>query len=175
MKTFFAITFLALTTLYAAFPSAPIAPSTDGAITVIQSNGDKELAWVDEQIQAILPARIGISDAMVGSLNDPIKLKKPVRIGVAPPTGTPVLFAPPKLSSVPKVVLPKIVEEPLHLQALINKSALINGKWYKLNDSIRTYTLSEIKFNSVLLTGKADQKLILFLNKQNNNIKITTK
>ncbi|MCK9373884.1 MAG: hypothetical protein M0P91_11865 [Sulfuricurvum sp.] len=175
MKTLFTITFIALATLYAAFPSAPITPSTDGTVTVIQANGDKELAWVDEQIQAILPARIGISDAMVGSLGDPIKLKKPVRIGSVPPIGTPVLFAPPKLAGVPKIALPKIVEEPLRLQALINKSALINGKWYKLNDSIRTYTLSEIRFNSVLLTGKADQKLILFLSKQNTNIKITTK
>lgn len=175
MKTLFALTFIALTSLYAAFPSTPVIPTTEGNVTIIQSNGDKELAWVDEQIQAILPARIGISDAVVGSLTDPIKLKKPVRTGATLPTGTPVLFAPPKLASVPKIALPKIVEEPLRLQALINKSALINGKWYKLNDSIRAYTLSEIKFNSVLLTGKADQKLILFLSKQNTNIKITTK
>lgn len=175
MKTLFALTVITLASLYAAFPSTPVIPTTEGNVTIIQSNGDKELAWVDEQIQAILPARIGISDAVVGSLSDPIKLKKPVRTGGVLPIGTPVLFAPPKLTSVPKIALPKIIEEPLRLQALINKSALINGKWYKLNDSIRAYTLSEIKFNSVLLTGKADQKLILFLSKQNTNIKITTK
>ncbi len=71
--------------------------------------------------------------------------------------------------------IPKVVEEPLRLQALMNKSALINGKWYKVKDSVRSYTLAEIKPNSVLLTGKKGQPLILFLSKPNNNIKINTK
>lgn len=70
---------------------------------------------------------------------------------------------------------PKIIEEPLRLLAIMNKSVLISGKWYKIGQSVRDFTLAEIKSNSVLLTGKKDQKLILFLTKQNNNIKITTK
>lgn len=162
MKSLFAMTLISVMSLHAAFESAPVAVPTGGTVTVVQSEGDKELTWVDEQIQAILPARVGISDGMIGSLGDPMKMNKaPVN-----------LLAPPKLGS---LGLPKVIEEPLRLQALINKSALINGKWYKLNDPVRTYTLSEVKTNSILLTGKKDKKLILFLNKQNNNIKITTK
>lgn len=131
------------------------------------TNSDKELAWVDEQIQAILPSRIGIPEGFINSLKDPMKMKTSIPSGI---NGA-KLLPPPKLGS----NLPLVVEEPLRLQAVINKSVLINGKWYKLNDSVRNYTLSEIKNNSVLLIGKKAQKLILFLTKQNTNIKITTK
>lgn len=141
-----------------------------GSVVVAQPQKDKELAWVDEQIQAILPARIGVSDGLINSLRDPIKLKKPAAVAT---TGN-KLLPPPKLGS-GLVLPPKVVEEPLRLTALMNKSAFISGKWYKTGDAVREYSLSEVKPNSVLLTGKKGQKLILFLTKQNNNIKITTK
>jgi len=147
-----------------------ISPSAFAAVAtppVMPAQDDKELAWVDEQIQAILPARIGVPEGYINSLKDPMKMKKAV---VLAPNGS-KLLSPPKLG----VMSPQIVEEPLRLQAIINKSVLISGKWYKPNDSVRNYTLNEIKSNSVLLTGKKDQKLILFLTKQNKNIKITTK
>jgi hypothetical protein len=134
--------------------------------TSMQSHDDKELTWVDEQIQAILPARVGVPEGFINSLNDPMKMKK-----LPPVAGN--LLAPPKLGSI--LTAPKVVEEPLRLLAIMNKSVLITGKWYKVGDSVRDFTLSEVKQNSVLLTGKKDKKLILFLTKQNNNIKITTK
>lgn len=156
---------LSMAALHAALPSAPVPVSTSGTVTLMQSEGDKELAWVDEQIQAILPARVGISDGAIGSLGDPMKMKK----AVAMPGS---MLAPPKLGS---MGIPAIVEEPLRLQAVMNKSALINGKWYKLSDNVRSYALAEIKSTSVLLSGKKDKKLILFLTKQNDKIKFTTK
>lgn len=165
MKSLLTLTLISVAALYAALPSAPI--ETNATVTVLQSGGDKELTWVDEQIQAILPARVGVPDGIIGSLGDPMRLNKPKAVAMS---GN--LLAPPKLGV---LALPKVVLEPLRLKALINKSALINGKWYKVNDAVRSYTLSEIKPNSVLLIGKKDQKLILFLTKQNNNIKITTK
>lgn len=165
MKHYLLITFLSSLGLYAAVPVV-----TSPAVTVVttQPKSDKELAWVDEQIQAILPTRIGVPNGFIDSLRDPMKMKAPipaVKCGLA-------LLPPPKLGSA--VVVPKVVEEPLRLLAIMNKSVLINGKWYKVGETVRTYTLSEIKPNSVLLTGKKDQKLILFLTKQNNNIKIIT-
>ncbi len=170
MKLALALTLINLAALHAAFASAPLPITANGTVQVMQSEGDKELTWVDEHIQAILPSRVGVSDGFIGSLNDPMKMNKVIPVALA---GN--LLAPPKLGSVNTLALPKIVEEPLRLQALINKAALINGKWYKLSDPIRSYSLSEIKPNSVLLIGKKEQKLILFLNKQNSNIKITTK
>ena len=146
-------------------------PVPSSAVTVVtQPNADKELAWVDEQVLAILPARVGIPDGFINSLRDPMKMKQAAQ----KPGST--LLAPPKLGSgigVPPP--PKVIEEPLHLLAIMNKSVLISGKWYKIGQNVRNFTLAEIKSNSVLLTGKKDQKLILFLTRQNNNIKIITK
>ncbi|MDD2266456.1 hypothetical protein [Sulfuricurvum sp.] len=149
---------------------ASIVPVGVPSNSVVQPQGDKELTWVDEQIQAILPSRIGIPDGFINSLRDPMKMKK-----VAPTQIAGHLLAPPKLGSMGIMTPPKIIEEPLRLQAIMNKSVLITGKWYKVSDKVRNFTLLEIKPNSVLLADKKDQKLILFLTKQNNNIKIITK
>jgi len=152
--------------------AAVVVPTVTENIPNVQLHEDKELAWVDEQIQAILPSRIGVPEGFINSLHDPMKMKKPL------PTATSgsKLLAPPRLGSGLAVLSqPKIVEEPLRLMAVMNKTVLINGKWYKAGDSVRNFTLTEVKQNSVLLTGKKDQKLILFLTKQNNNIKIITK
>jgi hypothetical protein len=176
MKPFTLIFLIFLTV--SASASAPINPVTPVAgvnnATVVQSDNDKELQWVDEQIKAILPARVGISDGFINSLLDPIKYKSPEHktgIGIGS-----TLLAPPRLGStlqMPLVV--KAVEEPLRLEALMNQAALINGKWYRLNGSVRNYSLSEIRSSSVMLRGNKGEPLILFLTKNNNNIKLQTK
>jgi hypothetical protein len=133
------------------------------------SNDDKELQWVDEKIKAILPARIGVADGFINSLIDPVKYTKPISTKISASN----LLAPPKLGSA--FIVPKPIIEPLKLQAMMNKSVLINGTWYKLNDTVREYRLAEIKANSVLLNGKKGQSLILFLTRVNNKITINTK
>lgn len=163
MKTYLIIGLIGFLSLHAAVPSAA------GVASAPQE--DKELAWVDEQIQAILPARVGISDGLINSLRDPMKMLKPVP---KTPSGM-NLLAPPKLGTAGTLVTPKVVVEPLRLQAMMNKSVLISGKWYKTGDAVRNYSLAEIKPNSVLLISKKGQKLILFLTKPNNKIQITTK
>lgn len=154
--------------------NTPMVAPVIGTTTVLQSGNDKELLWVDEQIKAILPPRIGVSDGFINSLIDPIKYIKP-----AHPSGSiggHGLLAPPKLGGIPlTATAPKVIEQPLRLQALMNKSALINGKWYRVNDGIRAYTLSEIKSNSVLLSSKKGQPLLLMLTKNSTNIQLNTK
>lgn len=165
MKKYLLLTFISTVILYG---NAPVVTSPTVTVVTSEPKNDKELAWVDEQILAILPTRVGVADAFVNSLKDPMKMKTPAPIqkGLG-------LLPPPKLgSNLP--MIPKVIEEPLRLLAIMNKSVLINGKWYKTGDTVRTYSLAEIKPNSVLLIGKKDQKLILFLTKQNNNIKIIT-
>ncbi|MDP3120911.1 MAG: hypothetical protein Q8N01_10885 [Sulfuricurvum sp.] len=174
MKTL-AITSIVLTlTLQASNPiNTPMTLPSVGNVTVLQAKSDKEVAWVDEQIQAILPSRIGVADGFINSLNDPIKY---VSLALKDGNGGIKLLAPPKLGGLPSMPLvAQIVEEPLRLQGLMNKSALINGKWYRMNDAVRSYTLAEIKPDSILLSGSKGQKLILFISKQNTNIKINTK
>ena len=151
-----------------ALHGAVVIPTVSESVPSVQPHEDKELAWVDEQIQAILPSRVGVPEGFINSLHDPMKMKKVVPLL----THGLNLLAPPKLGILTQ---PKIIEEPLRLLAIMNKSVLISGKWYKLGDNVRSLSLTEIKPNSVLLTGKKDQKLILFLSKQNNNIKIITK
>lgn len=166
MRTLLLISFLgALSVQWAAVETVPAVPVS------AQPQKDKELSWVDEQIQAILPARIGVSEGFINSLKDPMKMKKPLLSSA----GGSKLLPPPKLGASGTLLPPKVVEEPLRLQAVMNKSALINKKWYAVNDPVRNYTLVEIKSNSVLLRGKKEQQLILFLTKPNNNIQITTK
>jgi hypothetical protein len=164
--------FIAILSILELYAATPIVTSPSIAIVTAEPNKDKELAWVDEQILAILPARVGVPDGFVNSLRDPMKMKQML------PTlkSGSNLLAPPKLGSNMGILTqPKIVEEPLRLLAIMNKSVLISGKWYKIGQSVRDFTLTEIRSNSVLLTGKKDQKFILFLTKQNTNIKIITK
>lgn len=177
MKTLAIASIVLTLTLQASNPiNAPMTLPSAGSITVLHSNSDKELVWVDEQIQAILPARIGVADGFINSLNDPMKYASKALEGG---NSGMKLLAPPKFGGMPMLpgmpIMPKIVEEPLRLQGLMNKSALINGKWYRLNDAVRSYTLAEIKPSSILLSGAKGQQLILFISKQNTNIKINTK
>lgn len=156
--------------------NAPMVLPVTGSISVLQVKSDKELLWVDEQIRAILPARIGVTDGYINSLNDPIKYASS-NPGVG--ANGIKLLPPPSLGSMPTLlgmpIVAKVVIEPLRLQGLMNKSALINGKWYHLNDAVRSYVLAEIKPNSILLSAAKGQQLILFISKQNTNIKINTK
>jgi hypothetical protein len=168
MKKYLLLGIMSFVSLFAS-AEPTVTPNT--TVTVVQSQGDKELTWVDEQIKAILPARIGIPEGFINSLRDPMKMKKPVPVATIGSR----LLAPPGLGSTGLMTPPKIVEEPLRLLAIMNKSVLISGKWYKVGDSIRNFSLLEVKSNSVVLADKKDQKLILFLTKQNNNIKIITK
>jgi hypothetical protein len=164
MKTYILIAVLSTMILHAA---VPVITSPSVTVVTTQPEGDKELTWVDEQIRAIIPTRVGVPDGFVNSLRDPMKMNQ----ALSTPTSGSKLLAPPKLGS----DLPKVIEEPLRLTAIMNQSVFINGKWYKVGDNIRTFSLAEIKSSSVLLAGKKDQKLILFLSKQNSNIKIITK
>lgn len=51
--------------------------------------------------------------------------------------------------------------EPLHLEAIINKKALINGIWYEIG-AHKDFTLLEIAQDSILLKrGKKTQRLYL--------------
>jgi hypothetical protein len=51
------------------------------------------------------------------------------------------------------------------LEAIINKSALINKKWYKINTKVGNYTLSSIKTTSVILSYKKKKLLLSTLSK----------
>lgn len=135
-----------------------------------------ELAWVDEQVKAIKPARVGIDSATINKVKDPfIFLKKKM---VIKKKRKPVIKQKPLYSSIDlKSTNTKSTKRPtkpkksLRLELIINKSVKINGEWYKLNSKVDGYTISAIHSDTVVLT-KSGSKIILSTSLgKNQNIK----
>jgi hypothetical protein len=125
-----------------------------------------ELQWVDEKIAAIKPARVGLSDDLITSLSNPFnsqeekeKLKN-------------ATIAPEKSDKVakPYVAKPKkrkkAYRSSLKLTALLNSSALINGKWYKRGERVGKYRLSHVGDSYVVLSDKRDKQTLSIKNKK---------
>ncbi|MEA2110580.1 MAG: hypothetical protein U9P71_00885 [Campylobacterota bacterium] len=117
------------------------------------------LSWVDQQITAILPKRVGIADSKISQLSNPIRYQKLV-----------VKDSDPDTKTVTHTQIAEVVK-PLKVAAILNNSALIDKKWLKINDTIRGYKVKRINSDSVLLKSK-DNRLKLFVKEKNNKIKI---
>ncbi|MBN2894734.1 MAG: hypothetical protein JXK05_02445 [Campylobacterales bacterium] len=61
---------------------------------------------------------------------------------------------------------------PLTLEAIMNGRAYISGVWYRIDDKVQHSILTSIEEDHVVLTEK-NKKTRLFVNPQNNKIKIT--
>ena len=133
-----------------------------------------ELAWVDEQVNAIKPPRKG---ANISSIKSPfIFLQK----NKTKCKGSKKSFS--KVSTrraVDKTTsdcdkTAKTSIKGLNLSTIINSSAMINDSWYKKNDKIKGYTILDIGKTSVTLK-KGDKKLTLSTNSKNQNLKFKNK
>ncbi len=127
-----------------------------------------ELQWVDEQIEAIKPPRDGIRSSRINAVKTPfISLTKDEdkkdnaqkKVNKNP-------------SSIALTNTKKVIQKSraLSLKAIINSSALINGKWYKLYDKVGKYTLTKVDRTGITLSYKK-KKLILSTNTKNKNLK----
>jgi hypothetical protein len=123
-----------------------------------------ELGWVDEQIKAIIPSRVGISDQEINSLREPFKYKRDVNASDLSKYFTQKLHA--TVKTIPKL--------PLTVSLIINKKALIRERWYQVGDTIDTYAIKSIESTSVTLVNKKSVK-VLSIKSDNSNIKIKTK
>ena len=124
-----------------------------------------KLAWVDEQIEAIKPARVGISDKEISKIKDPFiflhkKDSKEMKKTLSRYTGY------------KKVLRRRHIY--LKLDAILNKSAMINGKWYKQGSYVHGYKLVKVNRKSILLIRK-NKKLLLSTVSRSNKIKINNK
>ena len=123
-----------------------------------------ELQWVDDQINAIKPPRDGISKAKINAIKSPFiflnksNVKKISKKNKTITSGTSKKNTVKKQSTV------------LNLQAIINRSALINGKWYKQNDKVGKYTLHAVNRKNVILLYKK-KELLLSTAKKSKNLK----
>ncbi len=143
-----------------------------------------KLKWVDEQVEAIKPNRVGLSAHATSMLKNPfltqlrinrMKDKKPEdekQKSSAEPSKV-VTYA--EASEPMDTVDEPEGRKPLHLQTVINKTrVLIDGKWYAVNDKVYGYQIKKIDAASVLLKSKK-KELKLFIATNNSKIKIQTK
>ena len=134
-----------------------------------------ELSWVDTQIDAIKPPRKGMSISSLNKIGNPfIFLQKEEKVAEKDKKNKTKInssrFSNTKKSSKPVLRSKKELVKRLKLSAIINKSVLINNKWYYLNDKIYDYTISKINTTTIVLSmGK--KKLVLSTEKSTRNIK----
>jgi len=127
-----------------------------------------ELKWVDEQIQAIKPPRNGVSKTKINGLSNPfVFLQKNKDISNKKSVASRSKKTTPSLLNKNKVSKKSNI---ITLDAIINKSALINGKWYKINDKIGKYTLSSVERTTAILKYK-NKELYLSTNSRNKHLK----
>ena len=131
-----------------------------------------ELKWVDEQIQAIKPPREGVSSSKINSIKNPFiflqknkeKPKKKVLTSTNKVNST-------KVQNITRIEQKNIS---LHLSAIINNSAYINGKWYKIQEKVGKYTISRITRTDVILTYK-QKRLLLSTRTKSKTLKFKNK
>jgi len=134
-------------------------------ITILNLNAN-ELAWVNKQIDAIKPPRKGLDIKVLSTLKDPFIFlhitKKKARVFTK------------------KIFINKTISRHRHnkslykrtyfsLEAIMNQSALINNRWYKLGDKISGYTLSKINLKNIILS-KHHKNLLLSIQSRNKNL-----
>jgi len=138
---------------------------------VLSSN---ELSWVDTQVEAIKPARKGMSDSELNKIKDPfIFYKNRSNRTYIKTRKKSVKYSTTKKSTTSSEATNTILQQPLKrlvLSAIINNSALINGEWYKLNESVDSFKLSNINRTSVVLT-RGNGKLVLTTSDTKRNLK----
>ena len=149
------------------------------AILLTINLSSNELTWVDEQVEAIKPPRIGMKSRELSILRDPfIFLKKNRTDETKSKNGAKrarTASVPNKTatsSGAKKVIKKK--KKGLSITMLMNSSAMINGKWYKVGDTVNGYKVSKIDSTSVLLTKKS-KKLLLSTNSKSKNLNFNNK
>ena len=140
-----------------------------------------ELSWVDEQVQAIKPTRVGMNISNLTSLKAPFiyleknqtkdkdkkkstQNKKKVSRNTIKNTQNKKSI----LNSKKKNI--HVVHKLLKLTMIMNNSVLINEKWYRIGETINGYKIKKINYNSVLLVRKS-KKLLLSTRTDNKKLK----
>jgi len=147
-------------------------------ILLTVSLSSDELAWVDEQVEAIKPPRTGMKSRELSIVKDPFIFLKKNRIDEAKNKNgirrARVASTPNRAATSSNVKKVKPKKKSLSVTMLMNSSAMINGKWYKVGDTVNGYKVSKMDSTSVLLTKKS-KKLLLSTNSKNKNLNFNNK
>jgi hypothetical protein len=116
-----------------------------------------DFAWIDKQIQEIEKSRSSIKNSTISNIKNPfIFLEK---------NGYNIV----KVKITNKVVK-KSSTKPI-LEMIINKSALINSKWYKVNGVVDGYKIKTINKTNVIISFQKKEYTLSLKSKTNNLIK----
>lgn len=138
--------------------------------------GANELTWVDEQIEAIKPPRSGVSDSEVNALKNPFYFSEKNILKDSTISNTNLTASPgnSQIRVAAKQSSYTLSSKDFKLSVIINGSALINAKWYKLNDKIKGFTVLDIGTSEVLLSKKG-KKILLSTDSNILNLKLKAK
>lgn len=137
-----------------------------------------ELSWVDEQVNAIKPSREGVGLQSISLLSNPFIFLEKNRPEKKEKRESNIKSAIPVQSLASSSNFSVIATQPtiksLELNAIMNKSVLISGTWYKLNDVVQGYLVKTIEQKSVTLS-KNGKELVLTTKTKNLNLKFHNK
>jgi len=122
-----------------------------------------ELSWVDEQVEAIKPPRHGILRRDISKLKDPFIFLSAKKVYKKKSSYKRYKRISKRISKRVSSYLSNI-----KLDAIMNKSAFINAKWYKEGEKVSGYTLEKVGPKSVLLTKGKKRILLSTLSKSKN-------
>ena len=119
---------------------------------LLAQSPNEDLSWVDKEIEAIKPPRQGVSYRAISLLKDPFVFLHKNKKDKENKQNTPAVVPSPVTTTTTNSVQTKVRKNgPLKLSAVINNSALINGKWYKRGDKVGKYTLVKVSLKEVVL------------------------
>ncbi|RLA81718.1 MAG: hypothetical protein DRG78_08810 [Epsilonproteobacteria bacterium] len=148
------------------------------ALLLTANLNSSELDWVNEQVEAIKPPRIGMKNRELSTLKDPFiflrknRTNKPKGKNVAKKSRSTSSSNRATAASGKKTTLKK--KSSLSVSLLMNSSAMINEKWYRVGDKINGYKISKIDSTSVLLI-KNKKKLLLSTSSESKNLNFNNK
>ena len=123
-----------------------------------------ELHWVDEQIKAIKPPRVGLKPKSLLKVKDPFIFTKSKKVTKKKSLKSRKLYH-------GKYHKKRFPLKKLHLSMTMNKSAKINGKWYKVGDLIHRYKVIKVNLSNVTLNYHKKNYLLSTYSKKIVNFK----
>lgn len=126
------------------------------SISTIMAN---ELSWVDEQIQAIKPSRVGMSNHDIASLKTPFIFTSK-NVQKKDTKNTPTEAGKKTDRVLVKKSTIKRTYKKLQLSLILNNNAMINKNWYHVGDFVAGYKVVQIQRASVLLKNQTDKLLL---------------
>jgi len=137
-----------------------------------------ELLWVNEQINAIKPARVGIKDSELSLVKNPIiflntKVTKSTKKSIEKRVFKSKIKKNTRTYKQRKRIQKNSKNNfkyKFQLEAIMNSSAMISGKWYSLGNKVKGYKIVEINNNSVILIRNR-KSIILSTSTKNRTIK----